>query len=252
MEIVSRRTDRATPRGGVLQRIADAILALPSGHVRRIGVDGVDGAGKTVFADELAATLEAAGTAVIRASGDGFHHPRQVRYRRGRDSPEGFFLDSFDLAQLRDRLLDPLGPGGNGRYVRAIRDVASDTPTNSDVEVARDGQVLVLDGLFLHRPELVDAWEAVELHLRLLREDDHQGDDDTARPAGEFIDIKVEAGGQKHHLHRHAGNALPAVLAEQRQVALREDAAFLNPSFTENELARLLHGGFVGGATREL
>lgn len=152
-------TDQPSPRAEVLERIADAILDLPSDRVRRVGIDGVDGAGKTVFADELAAALEARDAEVIRVSGDGFHHPRAVRYRRGRHSPEGFYLDSFDLEQLRGRLLDPLGPGGDRRYVRAIRDVASDTPIHSDVEVARDGQVLVLDGLFLHRPELVDAWD---------------------------------------------------------------------------------------------
>ena len=56
----------------------------------RVGIDGVDGAGKTTLADTLADALEAAGIAVIRASVDGFHHPRAVRYRLGRESPEGF------------------------------------------------------------------------------------------------------------------------------------------------------------------
>lgn len=146
-------------RAEVLGEIAAAVLTLPADRVRRVGIDGVDGAGKTTFADELADVLEARDAEVIRASGDGFHHPREVRYRRGRRSPEGFYLDSFDLEQLRGRLLDPLGPGGDRRFVRAVRDVASDTLVDSDVEVARDGQVLVLDGMFLHRPELVDVWD---------------------------------------------------------------------------------------------
>jgi uridine kinase len=146
-------------RAEVLGEIAAAILALPSDRVRRVGIDGVDGAGKTTFADELADALSARDAEVIRASEDGFHHPREVRYRRGRHSPEGFYLDSFDLEQLRGRLLDPLGPGGDRRFVRAVRDVASDTLVDSDVEVAQEGQVLVLDGLFLHRPELVGVWD---------------------------------------------------------------------------------------------
>lgn len=155
-------------RDAVLAEVAAAILALPGDRVRPVGIDGVDGAGKTVFADELAAALETSGVEVIRASGDAFHHPQEIRYRRGRHSPEGFYLDSFDLDQFRSRLLDPLGPGGDRRFVRAVHDVVTDTPVHRDAEVARDGQVLVLDGLFLHRPELVDAWD-VSVFLQVDR-----------------------------------------------------------------------------------
>lgn len=146
-------------RAAALAQVAAAIDALPDGGIRRVGIDGVDGAGKTTFADELAHVLGSHGVQVIRASADDFHHPRPVRYRRGRDSPEGFFLDSFDLDQLRHRLLEPLGPDGNRRFVRRIHDVETDEPIDADVEVARPGQVLVLDGLFLHRAELRDAWD---------------------------------------------------------------------------------------------
>lgn len=45
-----------------------------------------------------------------------FIHPRALRYRQGRHSPEGFFQDSYDYAQLKAVLLDPLSPGGDGRY----------------------------------------------------------------------------------------------------------------------------------------
>jgi uridine kinase len=70
-------------------------------------VDGIDGAGKTTFADELAAVLRDRGHAVIRALVDGFHNPREVRYRRGRRSAVGYYLDSFDYDRLRRVLLDP-------------------------------------------------------------------------------------------------------------------------------------------------
>ncbi len=146
-------------RAAALAEVAAAIEALPSDGVRRIGVDGVDGAGKTTFADELADVLQARDVQVIRASADDFHHSEAVRHRRGRDSPEGFFHDSFDLDQLRRRLLDPLGPDGDRRFVRRIHDVTTDEQIDADVEVAHDGQVLVLDGLFLHRAELRDVWD---------------------------------------------------------------------------------------------
>lgn len=122
-------------------------------------MDGVDGAGKTTFADELAASLRELGREVIRVSADDFHHPRAVRYRLGRDSPAGFYRDSYDHAGLRRTLLDPLGPGGSLRYRTAILDVNSDQPLFEPEQIARPGSLLIVDGLFLHRPELRGLWD---------------------------------------------------------------------------------------------
>ena len=97
----------------LVEEIAGLIRQHKPGMILRVGVDGVDGVGKTVFADMLGRAIEANGRAVIRASVDGFHNPRKERYRRGRDSPVGFYLDSFDYAGLKKVLLDPLGPGGS-------------------------------------------------------------------------------------------------------------------------------------------
>lgn len=135
------------------------MLELPAPATARVGVDGVDGAGKTTFADELAPFLEAAGRSVIRASVDGFHHPARLRYRRGRASPRGFYRDSYDYATLKRLLLDPLGPGGTGRFRRAAFDHRTDAPALAPEEQAAPGSVLVFDGIFLHRPELRDYWD---------------------------------------------------------------------------------------------
>jgi uridine kinase len=124
-----------------------------------VGIDGVDGAGKTRFADELAAALEAGGATTFRASVDGFHHPPAIRYRRGRGSPEGFYLDSFDLAAMRRLLLGPLQPGGDRRVVRAVYDVAREHPVTPTIELVTDDTIALVDGIFLHRPELRDDWD---------------------------------------------------------------------------------------------
>jgi uridine kinase len=125
----------------------------------RVGVDGVDGSGKTVFAGELAKALQIMGRRVVRISVDDFHNLSTVRYRRGRSSPAGFWLDSFNYERLRADVLEPLGPGGSRRYRSAALDLAGDLVLSPAHKVAAAGSVLVVDGLFLHREELVGAWD---------------------------------------------------------------------------------------------
>jgi uridine kinase len=139
-------------------RMTDLAAAV-GGAPYLIAVDGVDGAGKTRFADELAAALRARAAVTFRASVDGFHHPPHVRYRRGRTSPAGFYLDSFDLAAVRRLLLDPLRGGGDRRVVRAVYDVARERPVAPGVELVAEGTIVIVDGIFLHRPERQDAWD---------------------------------------------------------------------------------------------
>jgi uridine kinase len=143
----------------ILERIATFVGDRNREQIFRVAVDGVDGVGKTTFADQLGSAIERIGRPVIRASVDGFHNPRELRYRRGRTSPEGFYLDSYDYAALRTHLIDPLGPGGAGAYRTAVFDHVTDSRLPVQTHVAPAGSVLVLDGLFLHRPELRDIWD---------------------------------------------------------------------------------------------
>jgi pantothenate kinase len=85
---------RMASRQYVLIELARHIVRLSPDRITRVAVDGVDGAGKITFANELADAIRALRRSVIRASVDGFHHPRAVRYERGRYSPEGYFEDS--------------------------------------------------------------------------------------------------------------------------------------------------------------
>jgi uridine kinase len=110
----------ALTRAEALERVAALIASLD--EPARIAIDGPDAAGKTTLADELAALL-----AAERLSADDFLRPAEERHRRGRESPEGYYEDSFDHPRLRGAVL------------------------------AAQGLVLV-DGIFLLRPELDDLW----------------------------------------------------------------------------------------------
>jgi uridine kinase len=146
-------------RDDLLDRLAEVIESVTTTRPLRVAVDGPPAAGKTTLANELAAFLHTRGRAVIRASTDGFHLPRAQRYRRGKYSPEGCYHDSFDYDALRQVLLDPLGPGGDRRYQTAIIDYPADTALSLPFTTAPTDAVLVLDGVFLLRPELVDRWD---------------------------------------------------------------------------------------------
>jgi uridine kinase len=143
----------------VLDELAARIVARDAAHPLRVAVDGIDAAGKTTLADELVAPLRARGRPVIRASVDGFHRTRAERYRRGAASPEGYYLDTFDTAALCAALLLPLGPSGSRKYRRGSCDFRTDRPAHAPLEEAPANAVLVVDGVFLLRPELVAHWD---------------------------------------------------------------------------------------------
>ncbi|WP_093394809.1 nucleoside/nucleotide kinase family protein [Halopseudomonas xinjiangensis] len=123
----------------LLDDIARYVLQARGEFVTRVAIDGADGAGKTRFAASLAHRLDAWGVGVMRASVDGFHQPRAVRYRRGRYSAEGFYSDSYDYPALKRLLLDPLSPGGAGKYVSAAFDHVTDRRVSVEPRLARPG-----------------------------------------------------------------------------------------------------------------
>lgn len=149
----------ASKRMALLTAVGSQILELSDDRIQRVCVDGVDGAGKTTFADELFRVLEPSGRRIIRAGVDNFHNDRETRYGRGRSSPEGFFYDSYNYGELIQKLLAPLSPGGDRRFRRAAFDHRSDSPVVSPFEKAASGSILILDGIFLHREELIPYWD---------------------------------------------------------------------------------------------
>lgn len=154
--LLARTPERSAVIAAVVARVPDPRVL---GRPVLVAVDGVDGSGKTVVAAELVAALRAAGRTVVAASVDGFHRPRDERYRRGRTSAEGFWADSYDYGALRTDLLDPFAPAGTRRFRRAVRDVATDTALDLAFETGSDDTVLVVDGIFLQRAELDGWWD---------------------------------------------------------------------------------------------
>ncbi len=146
-------------RDEMLDHLVGAVGSVAVAHPTRVAIDGAPASGKTTLADELAALLREGGREVIRATIDDFLVPRAQRYARGEYSAEGCYFDAHDYQALNRVLLDPLGPGGDRRFQRAVYDRATDSVLLPPVMSASVDAVLVFDGVFLMRPELYDRWD---------------------------------------------------------------------------------------------
>jgi len=194
----------------------------------RVGIDGVDGSGKTVFADELGEALRDAGRSVVRISVDDFHNVSAVRHRRGRDSPEGFWLDSFDYARLRSDVLEPLAPGGSRRYRRRAHDLVSDRILNAEPEIAPAGAVLVLDGIFLHRQRLAGVWDfSVFLDVPFDVTAQRMAGRDGSSPDPQHASMRRYVEGQQLYLAACAPQQQASVVIDNSSL---EEPRFLTPA----------------------
>ncbi|MGN6753183.1 MAG: uridine kinase [Intrasporangium sp.] len=146
---------RSPERYAAVRALADRVRELLPSERIAIAVDGVDGAGKTVLADELAGLLVRERD-VVRVSIDGFHRPRSERYRNG-TGPESFYRDSYDYDAFRAAVLDPFRRGEP--VTPAVNDVEQDLRIEVPAVPVGEDSVLVVDGIFLQRPGLADVWD---------------------------------------------------------------------------------------------
>lgn len=162
----------------LVARLADAVIGLTRVRDRvLVAIDGPDAAGKTTLADRLAMTLP---VPTLRASIDDFHQPRQLRYRRGDLSAEGYYRDSFDDESLARECLVPFLTDAPeialDRY-----DYRTDRAAPRQIMHVPARAVLVVDGVFLLREPLRPLWTfSIYLHVspeetlrRALVRDEH-------------------------------------------------------------------------------
>lgn len=140
----------------LVSQLADAVTGLARTRQRvLVGIDGPDAAGKSTLADRIARALE---QPTLRATIDGFHRPRELRYRRGEMSPEGYYHDSFDHETLVADCLAPFRDGAP-RIHTARYEYRSGRPTDAAPVDVPARAVLVFDGVFLFREQLRGFWD---------------------------------------------------------------------------------------------
>jgi uridine kinase len=190
------------PRHLVLEELGDHLAAVHAADgLTRIGIDGVDGAGKTLLAEEVAQLLTARRRPAVRVSVDQFEPPPAKRYARGRLSPEGYYLDAFDFERFRAHLLSVSGP----------RELA-----------------IVADGVFLQRPELADLWDAtvwVEADLEIA-----------ARRGAERNRVWFDSLDETHERYRVRYLPAQRLYIEEQRPHERATFVLRNTDLTEPEL----------------
>lgn len=145
--------------GAFAAELARLLCGLPRPRRAVLGIDGVDGVGKTTLADALASALALENVVVRRVGMDGFHNPRAHRYRLGRSSPEGFYRDTTDYAAVRDRLIAPFRAGLP--YAAATFDYRTDAPALDRMEPPLEAGILLVDGVFLNCAALEGCFDRV-------------------------------------------------------------------------------------------
>jgi uridine kinase len=163
----------AAARSACLAEVAAIVCRDQLGHPTRVAVDGVTAAGKSTFARELSAAVAGLGRPSVHLTMDGFHHHREHRHRRGRLSADGYYEDAYDFAALAERVLIPLGPGGDRRYRVRVIDLDSDAEIGEAPVEAPVDAVVIVDGTFLQRPELAGLWDHrifIDTDLAVARE----------------------------------------------------------------------------------
>lgn len=146
-------------RSELISEIANRILCIKTLHPIRVGVSGITSSGKTTLANELTEELRRRKMDVIRTSIDNFHNPRVIRYRQGKESAIGYYEDAHDYNSFKQKLLIPLGPGGNLHYQTNSLDLAKDEYVNPELKIANRDTIFIIDGTFLFKKDLSNLYD---------------------------------------------------------------------------------------------
>jgi len=124
----------------------------------RVAINGIEGTGKTTFAEALVKYLIHQDFAALHVSIDGFHFNKETRYRRGRNSAKGYFEDSYDEASFVKHVLQR-SQQNPSEYIEATHDLLTDAYLDLPPKRLDDSAILVTDGCYLFKPVFNDFWD---------------------------------------------------------------------------------------------
>jgi hypothetical protein len=131
-----------------------------------VAVDGPEIADPVALARAVAERLPALGRPAAVVPASGFFRPASLRLEHGRTDPDARYTDWLDAGALTREVLAPLGPGGDGRYLPVLLDLATDRAARAPRRPMPADGVLFVAGSLLQGIGLPFD---VTVHLRVSR-----------------------------------------------------------------------------------
>jgi len=150
----------------VYEYLSKRILDLPSNSPVLVAISGKDASGKTIMADLIAKYIQKqTDRQVIRINVDDFMNERSVRYTEAASAGEGCYKYTFNFEAFKKYALEPLRPNGSYVYKNKVFDHATDKSMLAEDQKADSNAIVIIDGVFLFKKDLVDFW-----NLKILLE----------------------------------------------------------------------------------
>ncbi|MFD2132884.1 uridine kinase [Pseudogracilibacillus auburnensis] len=139
-----------------MKNIVERMINLHSTNKRNpllIGIDGLGGAAKTSYSQELKKNLEAEGFSTVLLHMDDFIHPKRIRYHANAPEWSCYYNDQWRYQCVIDQIFTPIKMGKKINQAIELYDKEHDTYKKETIFIDNDTIVLV-EGVFIQRLEL--------------------------------------------------------------------------------------------------
>ena len=126
--------------------------------VVRVGINGIEGTGKTVFCEKFTKYLIDNGQKAIQITIDGYHNPKEIRYKQGRNSAIGYYEDAYNEKAFVDFVLKS-SQNEQPFYVEQIHNLETDELLNPIRKELSNQHILLTDGAYLFKKNYKEHWD---------------------------------------------------------------------------------------------
>jgi len=199
-----------------LQRQTD-IAHAGQPHPLRVALDAPGWVDLEPLITGVAERLAVRGHPVATVRGVDFYRDASLRFEYGKTDVESFYTGWLDTAALQREVLKPLGAGGTGSYLPALRDPVSNRSARTPpVPLAAEAIVLVRGELLLDTDLAFD----IVVHFSVSRQALRRlapAEEAWALPAFDRYEIDVDPAGQADVVLRYDDPSHPALFTRLRE-----------------------------------
>ncbi len=123
-----------------------------------IGINGIDGSGKTAFAEALETYLRKKDLPTQLIQLDDFHNPKAIRYA-GNDQADNYYHKSFNIDLIIKKLLVPIQKKKSVSLKLTTLDWQTDKFENKQKYHIKPDTIIIFEGVFLFRKELAPYFD---------------------------------------------------------------------------------------------